>query len=148
MIDDLRAPLQSIQCVSEQVMAFGGWNKHFFFSPHEMAIYYNQTHNRERALHAANMASSSFSAPPRKHLKPYNSRASAVDFVADTSPVESEDDVGSSDYSSNSDDFSNKPGTSITAHRKACSGFSFGFHVLCWSRVKVWAVFALKSVFV
>lgn len=42
-------------------------------------------------------------------MKSCDSRASAVDFVADTSMNESEDDIGLSDFSSNSDDLSESP---------------------------------------
>lgn len=51
-----------------------------------------------------NMVSSLHGAPTQKCLKSRNSRASAVDFNADASESESEDDVKSSDFGSDSDD--------------------------------------------
>lgn len=95
-----------------------------------MANHYIQTRSRGRALHAVNTVSSLRGVPPPKCLKSCDSSASPVDFVVDTSTRESKDDVGSSDFSFDSDDSSDKTRISTTAD-------CFGFYVLCWAPMEV-----------
>lgn len=74
---------------------------------------------------------SSHSAPPRKRLKSRDLRAPAVNFVAGTGTRDSkDDDVGSSQFSSGSDDLTNEPRTFATACWQGLFWFQFSRSLL------------------